>query len=87
MLYQSDFLERLEAGLRVLLPEWEMAPDAALKLLTISENATYLAEDVAGRRLVLRVQRPEYHSLAEIESELAWIRALRESGLVSTSRR
>ncbi|EKN0217931.1 TPA: phosphotransferase [Pseudomonas putida] len=85
MLYQSDFLERLEAGLRVLLPEWEMAPDAALKLLTISENATYLAEDVAGRRLVLRVQRPEYHSLPEIESELAWIRALRESGLVSTS--
>ncbi|WP_313027101.1 phosphotransferase enzyme family protein [Pseudomonas lopnurensis] len=84
MLYQADFLKRLEAGLRVLLPEWGMAPDAALKLLTISENATYLAEDVAGRRLVLRVQRPEYHSLAEIESELAWISALRESGLVST---
>jgi Ser/Thr protein kinase RdoA (MazF antagonist) len=84
MLYQTDFLKRLELGVRLLLPEWGMAPDAALRLLTISENATYLAEDPSGRRLVLRVHRPEYHSLAEIESELVWIRALRGSGLVST---
>lgn len=84
MLYQSDFLQQLEAGLRETLPDWGISPEAKLKLLTISENATYLAEDFAGRRLVLRVQRPDYHTRAEIESELAWIKALRDSRMVNT---
>jgi Ser/Thr protein kinase RdoA (MazF antagonist) len=84
MLYESDFLQRLECGLRGALPAWGMPQEAALTLLAISENATYLAEDRATqKRLVLRVQRPDYHSVAEVESELAWIHALRDSGLVS----
>ncbi|MFC3608928.1 phosphotransferase enzyme family protein [Stutzerimonas tarimensis] len=86
MLYQPDFLHKLEAGLRAVLPEWGWPADAGLTLLTISENATYLVDEPGSdRRLVLRVQRPDYHSLAEIESELAWIRALRESGMVRTA--
>lgn len=86
MLYEPNFMIRLEKALRSALPMWDMPSDAALKLLSISENATYLVENQQnGERLVIRMQRPEYHSDAEIESELAWVGALRESGLVHTA--
>lgn len=87
MLYQDDFLQRLEAGLRVDLPAWGLAADAPLRLLTISENATYLAEDTAKqRKIIFRVHRPDYHTEAEIRSELAWISALSREGVVFTPR-
>ncbi|HXG78926.1 MAG TPA: phosphotransferase enzyme family protein [Methyloceanibacter sp.] len=87
MLYQDAFLQRLEAGLRATLPRWGLTETAPVSLLTVSENATYLVEDEAnGRRLVLRVHRPNYHTEEEIRSELAWITALREEGVVETPR-
>lgn len=84
MLYDDAFLARLEAGLRAALPRWSLRPDAPLRLLTISENATFLAEDEGGERIVFRVHRPAYHSEAEIRSELAWIAALRADGVAAT---
>jgi len=85
MLYQDAFLQRLEAGLRGTLPKWGLPETAPVSLPTISENATYVVEDEAnGRRLVLRVHRPNYHTEIEILSELAWIAALREDGVVET---
>lgn len=87
MLYQDAFLQRLETGLRENLPKWGLPSSAPLRLLTISENATYLADDAMnGRRIVFRVHRPDYHSEAEILSELAWVQSLRESGVVTTPR-
>jgi Ser/Thr protein kinase RdoA (MazF antagonist) len=87
MLYQDAFLQRLEKGLRAALPSWNLPEDAPVSLLTISENATYLAEDEANsRRIVLRVHRPDYHTETEILSELAWIGAMREAGVVETPR-
>lgn len=86
MMYEAEFMERLQTALRSALPAWGMASDASLKLLSISENATYLARDAAsGAALVLRMQRPHYHSDAEIRAELDWIAALRSSGLVHTA--
>lgn len=86
MMYEPEFLQRLQQALRVALPAWGVTENATLKLLSISENATYLVEDTStGARLVMRMQRPEYHTDAEIESELAWVGALRESGLVHTA--
>ncbi|MDE8350205.1 MAG: phosphotransferase enzyme family protein [Acidocella sp.] len=85
MLYDQNFLTRLESGLRTALPVWGLASSTQLRLLTISENATYLAED-GTNRLILRVHRPHYHSEAEIRSELAWIAALHESAVVTTPR-
>lgn len=86
MMYEPEFLQRLQQALRLALPAWGMPSDAALKLLSISENATYLVEETTtGARLVMRMQRPEYHTDAEIQSELAWVGALRESGLVHTA--
>ncbi|MDX6805988.1 phosphotransferase enzyme family protein [Terrihabitans rhizophilus] len=85
MLYDDAFLSRLEGGLREKLPSWGLDEASPLRLLTISENATYLAEDEArGRKVVFRVHRPAYHSEAEIRSELAWTEALRADGVVDT---
>lgn len=83
-MYDDGFLNRLETGLRAALPRWGLAPDAPLRLLTISENATFLAEDAHGRPVVFRVHRPDYHTADEIRSELAWIERLRADGVVAT---
>lgn len=60
---------------RAALPAYARASDAPLRLLSLSENATYLVDD--DRPMVLRVHRPGYHSPAAIRSELAWMTALR----------
>ncbi|MCV7303396.1 phosphotransferase [Mycobacterium barrassiae] len=67
---------------RAALPSYGRAPDAPLRLLSLSENATYLVDD--GDPLVLRVHRADYHSLDAIRSELAWMAALREQTDVVT---
>lgn len=52
-----------------------------LSLLCRSENATFLL--VAGdKRYALRLHRGNYHARADIESELHWLDALRETGIV-----
>ena len=85
MLYDDAFLARLEDGLRSALPTWNIDETAKLSLLTISENATFLVEDPkGGRRLILRVHRPAYHSDEEISSELEWIEALRAADVIDT---
>ncbi len=77
-LYDADLLEALRRGAEGLLPGWGLSPRARLRLLNVSENATFLAEDPeAEAPIVLRVHRPGYHTRAEIRSELAWIDALR----------
>jgi len=86
VLYDDDFLKRLEAGVRGALPRWGLGHDAELDLLTISENATFRVRDPKVGALALRVHRPGYHSREEIRSELAWIEALRADGVVTTPR-
>ena len=77
--------ERLEAFARDALRAHGIGPDAALTLLNVSENATYAVDDLAtGERSVLRVHRPGYHTRAAVESELAWIQALRAEHVVAT---
>lgn len=53
-----------------------------MRLLSLSENATYLVE--GEEPIVLRVHRPGYHPLAAIRSELAWMQALRIETSVTT---
>jgi Ser/Thr protein kinase RdoA (MazF antagonist) len=84
-LYDAAFLARLEAGVRATLPAWGMGEGAEVSLLTISENATYRVRDpAAGIDMALRVSRPGYNTRAEIESELAWVQALRADGVIET---
>jgi Ser/Thr protein kinase RdoA (MazF antagonist) len=76
---------RLEPVARRALDHYGVGPDAELTLLNVSENATYAVDDPAtGERTVLRVHRHGYHDGAAIESELAWLDALREDAGVRT---
>jgi Ser/Thr protein kinase RdoA (MazF antagonist) len=86
VLYDPMFLNDLHASLQSSLSFWSFSPAAQLSLVTISENVTYQVQEPAnGRKLILRVHRPHYHSLAEIKSELDWISALHKSGEVATA--
>ncbi|RZS90041.1 Ser/Thr protein kinase RdoA (MazF antagonist) [Motilibacter rhizosphaerae] len=57
---------------------------SAVELISISENATWLVRPPGAEPLVLRLNRPGYHSRAAIESELAWVSSLRREGVVRT---
>jgi Ser/Thr protein kinase RdoA (MazF antagonist) len=84
-IYDDNMIDVLKKGAISVLPGWGMGPDAEVSLLTVSENATFLATDPnSSAKLILRVHRPGYHTRAEIESELAWINALRASDIVDT---
>lgn len=84
-LYDDAYLAALRDGAAGLAPEWGLSAAARVSLLAISENATFRAEDDGGAEpVVLRVHRPDYHTRAEIESEIAWIEALRAEGIVAT---
>ncbi|WP_267291434.1 phosphotransferase enzyme family protein [Mycobacterium hackensackense] len=61
---------------------YDISPGASLRLLNLSENATYLVTD-GDRRSILRVHRQDYHRPHEIESELDWLAALKAEGDVT----
>jgi len=64
-----------------------LGTDATVTLCNVSENHTYRVEDpTSGTRYALRVHRPGYRTVQEIESELMWIDALRAGGTVDTPR-
>jgi Ser/Thr protein kinase RdoA (MazF antagonist) len=61
------------------------APESSISLLNISENATFkITDSDTGVDTILRIHRPFYHSKEAIQSELDWVRALREVQLVRT---
>ena len=76
-------VDRVEAIARAALPFYDCAPDTSLTLLNISENATFRVDTPTPT--IMRVHRQGYHSRAAIESELAWVGALRDEGLVRTA--
>jgi len=53
-------------------------------LVNVSENVTFKVTDAAsGAPLALRLHRPGYHTLAELESERLWTAALDEVGITA----
>ncbi|MGB5757490.1 MAG: phosphotransferase, partial [Acidimicrobiales bacterium] len=53
----------------------------ALELVSLSENAVFRVDTEDGGRHALRLHRPGYNSRAEMDSELAWVEALRAAGV------
>jgi Ser/Thr protein kinase RdoA (MazF antagonist) len=69
-------------GLATALGSWPDFEGSTLELINLSENHTFRLDLPTGGRAVLRVHRPGYHSRQGIESELAWMQALRsQTGL------
>ncbi len=66
---------------RRALTRYPFAAQGKLSLLCRSENATFLLQ-AAGKRYALRLHRANYHQRVDIESELHWLNALRETGIV-----
>lgn len=73
-----------EAAVASVLPSYGFDAACEVRLLSLSENATFRIEAPDGRAGILRVHRSGYHTHQEIASELAWSKALREdAGLVT----
>ena len=82
----GDVMDRVTRCARRALGEYGCHPGATVRLLNVSENATYLIDDPDAGPSVLRVHRLGYHTPAEIASELAWMDALRAEAGVRTPR-
>ncbi len=52
-----------------------------LELISKSENVVFRVETTDEQTLVLRIHRPGYHTLNELESEQMWTAALNNSGV------
>jgi Ser/Thr protein kinase RdoA (MazF antagonist) len=64
---------------------YDVAADAEVTLISLSENAVFAVDDpVSGTRSALRLHRPGYHGRSAIASELAWVTALRSDRVVAT---
>jgi Ser/Thr protein kinase RdoA (MazF antagonist) len=82
-LTHEELLERLQSVAQRSIKRFGLPGDALVKLINVSENATYKVEDGTGRRWALRVHREGYHSRTAIASELAWLSALRQEGVAT----
>jgi Ser/Thr protein kinase RdoA (MazF antagonist) len=82
----GDVLDRVTRCARQAATRFGCRPAATVSLLNVSENATYLVDDPDQEPSILRVHRLGYHTGLEIESELAWMDALRAEAGVRTPR-
>ena len=62
------------------LQQWDLSV-AKIELVSRSENVVFRVDSEAGQSYALRVHRPGYHTLAELESEALWTAALNEAGI------
>jgi len=80
----DELLKHLQRLAENALSLWELPMDASVRLINVSENATYLVEAPGGYKAVLRVHRENYHTRRAIECELAWLDALGAEKVVTT---
>ena len=78
---QLDILSELA---KTAIGHYDLPSNVVLKLVNLSENATYLAKSSNGKRWALRIHRDGYHSRLAIASELSWLIDLRKSDVVTT---
>ena len=72
----SDLEQLAEQALR----QWDLGTASAAKV-SQSENIVFRIDAAAGRRYVLRMHRPGYHSYQSLVSEQLWTSALRKAGI------
>lgn len=86
-LSHENQLERLLSLAQLAVGRYDLPPAVRVRLINLSENATYAVEDVENnQRWALRVHREGYHSATAIRSELAWQTALTSAGAARTPR-
>jgi len=80
----EEKLKRLEQVAHAAVPAFGLPARSGVRMINLSENATYKVETPDGRRFAMRVHRAGYHSRNAIASELAWVEALRAGSPVIT---
>jgi Ser/Thr protein kinase RdoA (MazF antagonist) len=84
-LSHDELLRRLQCLAERAVKRYDLPEGVTLKLINVSENATYRVDDPAsGATWALRVHREVYHSRTAIASELAWLLALKADGAAYT---
>jgi Ser/Thr protein kinase RdoA (MazF antagonist) len=83
-LAHREKLKRLREVALAALTHYDITPNATATMINLSENATYRIDTPKGEKWALRVHREGYHSRNGIESELAWVQALRKASPVIT---
>ena len=63
---------------------YDLPRNSRVHLVSLSENEIYKVEAPYGRGWALRLQRPGYQSYTSLASEMAWLVALRQDGVVAT---
>ena len=66
---------------RQALAHWNIRP-TAIELVSTSENTVFKVLTEPGKAYVLRIHRPGYHTLQELESEQLWTAALNNAGVL-----
>lgn len=77
---QKEWKEECLAAAHVALLEFPIE-QTHVELISHSENYTFYVKDIENNPYVLRIHRPEYHTLEELQSEQSWTEALNSSGI------
>lgn len=77
---QLEILLELATG---ALSRYALPAGTTVRMVNLSENATYRVDVPDGRSFALRLHREGYHTKQAIASELAWAMDLRKSGIVT----
>ncbi len=72
----------LEAVVGRALPHWELEV-SAISFVSARENVVYRVDTVDGGSYALRIHRPGYHTLAELEAENSWTTALSDAAIAT----
>lgn len=76
----GSFVEASVDCAKQAMKQFDFSPRATLDIVNLSENVTFRIEDPAtDERAVMRLHRTDYHSVAQIKSELLWLDALAQS--------
>jgi len=79
---QDEQAERLQSLALHALGYWGLE-EADLRLIKYRENAVYEVNTKDNRRYALRIHRPGYHSDGALRSELLWLTALADAGILA----
>jgi len=82
----GDVMDRVGWCARAAASAYGCDSAAEVRLINVSENATFLVTAPGTEPCILRVHRLGYHTEPEIASELAWMDALRAEAGVRTPR-
>ncbi len=84
LLPQAEQLNILLEVAKSATAHYDLPSPLTVKMINLSENATYSVQAAQGQRWALRIHRDGYHSKTAIASELAWLMALRDTDVVVT---